>query len=132
VAGVFGALYQIWRNTEQSKTNFEDSLSKEYREIIKSISYKALIGEELSENMKEQTENHIYNYMDFCNEQIFLRKNGRVRLSTWINWQSGMKTNFSLLIFDEISKKILEKLPDIFFELRKVISENFDTDPNKW
>jgi hypothetical protein len=43
-----------------------------------------------------------------------------------------MKTNFSLLIFDEISKKILEKLPDIFFELRKVISENFDTDPNKW
>ena len=86
----------------------------------------------IAEGEKEHEFNKIYNYMDFCNEQIFLRKNGRVRENTWMDWQNGMKINFSLPIFDETSKKVFEKLPDIFHELRMVKDKNFDTDPKKW
>lgn len=41
------AIYQVWRNTEQSKTTFEDSISKEYRDISQNIPYNALIGKSL-------------------------------------------------------------------------------------
>jgi hypothetical protein len=126
------ALYQVWKNTEQSKTTFEDSLSKEYRDIARNIPYNALIGKELDDNEKNQASNEIFNYMDFCNEQIFLRKSGRVRKNTWNNWQEGMCTNLSLPIFVSVSEEVFNALPDTFVELRKVIEQNFNTDPNNW
>jgi len=126
------AIYQVWRNTEQSKTTFEDSISKEYRDISKSIPYNALLGKTLVGDEIDQTLNEIYNYMDFCNEQIFLRKSGRVRKDTWNNWQEGMCTNFSLPIFASVAKEVFEKLPDTFKELRKVMDQNYKTDPKKW
>jgi len=126
------ALYQVRKNTEQSKTTFEDSLSKEYRDISKNIPYNALIGKELDGNEKNQASNEIFNYMDFCNEQIFLRKSGRVRKNTWNNWQEGMCTNFSLPIFASVSEEVFNALPDTFVELRKVIEQKFNTDPNNW
>ena len=95
--GVMFAMYQFWRNTEQSKTSFEDSISKEYRDISNNIPYNALIGKALIGEEINQASNEIYNYIDFCNEQIFLRKTGRVRKDTWNNWQEGMSINFSLL-----------------------------------
>jgi len=130
--GVVVAMFQIWKNTLQSKTTFEDSLSKEYREIIRAIPYNALIGATLTEEEKNKAFNEIYNYMDFCNEQIFLRKNGRVRKSTWLNWQSGMKMNFTLPIFEEASQNVFNELSDIFEELRRVKDTKFYTDPRKW
>jgi len=126
------ALFQIWRNAEQSKTTFEDSLTKEYREIIRKISYKALVGDELNGDEKNEAFNEIFNYMDICNEQIFLRMSGRVRHDTWLNWQEGMKTNFSLSIFKTASKEVFDKLPSNFKELKKVQGSEYNTDPKKW
>ncbi|GIT97296.1 hypothetical protein [Sulfurovum sp. TSL1] len=132
MGGVIVAMTQIWKNTSQSITTFEDSISKEYREIIRAIPYNALIGAELTEIEKDKVYNEIYNYMDFCNEQIYLRKQGRIRKDTWQNWQSGMKMNFALPIFNEISINIFDELNDIFEELRKVKNTNFNTDPKYW
>ncbi|ALF60781.1 hypothetical protein [Psychrobacter urativorans] len=126
------AVYQFWINTQQSKTTFEDSISKEYRDIFKNIPYSALIGKTLIDEEVNQATNGIYNYMDFCNEQIFLRKTGRVRKDTWNNWQEGMCTNFLLPIFVSVSKEVFEELPNIFTELRRVMAENYSTDPKKW
>jgi len=126
------AIYQVWRNTEQSKTTFEDSISKEYRDISKNIPYNALLGKTLVGEEINQALNEIYNYMDFCNEQIFLRKTNRVRKNTWNNWQEGMCTNFSLPIFASVSKEVFEELPDTFKELRKVMDQKYNTDPKKW
>ena len=130
--GVIVAMFQIWRNTLQSKTTFEDSISKEYREIIRAIPYNALIGATLTKEEENKVFNEIYNYMDFCNEQIFLRKNRRIRKGTWLNWQSGMKMNFALPIFKIASEKVFDDLSDIFKELRTVKDANFDTDPKNW
>lgn len=130
--GVAVAVWQIFRSNMQQRTNFEDSLTKEYREIIRRIPYKALIGDDLCENDKITAYNEIYNYMDLCNEQIFLRMSGRVREKTWNNWQEGMLTNFSLKVFDRASQEIFSKLRHNFKELQKVQESGYKSDPIKW
>ena len=80
----------------------------------------------------EEALNEIYNYMDLCNEQIFLRKAKRVRKTTWNDWQEGMKLNFGLPFFREASEEILDRLPTTFNELRKVQDSGYKTDPGKW
>lgn len=130
--GVIFAIYQFWRNVEQSKTSFEDSISKEYRDIFNNIPYKALIGKTLIGEEMTQASNVIYNYIDLCNEQIFLRRTGRVREDTWNNWQEGMSINFSLPIFLYISEEVFKELPDSFTGLKRVMSENYNTDPKNW
>ena len=127
------ALVQVFRNTEQSKTTFEDSLTKEYREIIRRIPYKALVGESLNgDENKNEAFNEIFNYMDLCNEQIFLRMSGRVRRKTWLNWQEGMKTNFSLTNFGFAVTEVFDKMPNNFKELKKVKDHEYNTDPKRW
>lgn len=130
--GVVVALWQIWRNNEQQKTSFEDSLTKEYRDIVRRIPYKALMGEELNEAERETAYNEIFNYMDLCNEQIFLRMSGRVRKNTWNNWQEGMHTNYSQSVFKNASEEVFLKVPNNFKELKKVLGSEYRSDPKKW
>lgn len=125
-------MVQIWRGFDQSRTSFEDSMTREYREIMQRIPYKALLGEELSPDQKDTAYNEVFNYMDLCNEQIFLRMSGRVRCKTWNNWNEGMLTNFSLKLFDNASKEIFDKLPNNFKELRKLREQSYKSDPKKW
>ena len=122
----------MWRNANQSKTTFEDSLTKEYREIIRKIPYKALVGDNVSDKEENIAFNEIFNYMDICNEQIFLRIEGRIRKNTWLNWQEGMKTNFSTQIFKLVSEDVFEKVENNFKELKKVQELEYNTDPKKW
>ena len=130
--GVAIAMIQLWRTATQAVTTFEDSISKEYRDIARRIPYKALVGVEMTENEKNEALNEIYNYMDLCNEQIFLRKAKRVRRSTWNDWQEGMRSNFGLPFFAEASDEILGRLPNTFNELRRVKDCGYSTDPRKW
>lgn len=131
-AGVAIAMIQLWRTATQSVTTFEDSISKEYREITRRIPYKALVGIEMSDSEKDVALNEIYNYMDLCNEQAFLRKAKRIRKNTWNDWQEGMKLNFGLPFFRDASEDILDRLPTTFNELRKVKNCGYNTDPIKW
>jgi len=110
---------------------FEDSINKEYRDIIQRIPYKVLIGEEVPSSEANAVHNEIYNYMDLCNEQIYLRMSNRVSKKTWNNWQEGMKTNFELKAFNDTSIQVFEKLPTNFSELQSVKVLNFSTDPKK-
>ncbi|EPJ42945.1 MAG: hypothetical protein OFPII_44290 [Osedax symbiont Rs1] len=130
--GVIIAVWQLIKNNEQQRTSFEDSLNKEYREIVRRIPYKALIGEELTISEKDTANNEIYNYMDLCNEQIYLRISNRVRKNTWNNWQDGMQTNFSLKAFERTSTEVFKKLPSNFLELKKVKRLGYKTDPKNW
>ena len=107
-------------------------MTKEYREIIRRIPYKAIIGDEISDDDSHKAFNEIYNYMDLCNEQIFLRKTGRVSANTWNNWQEGMLTNFSLKVFDRASQEIFSKLTHNFTELKRVQDSGYKTDPKRW
>lgn len=131
-AGVAVAMIQLWRAATQAVTTFEDSISKEYREITRRIPYKALVGMEMTEEEEYAALNEVYNYMDLCNEQVFLRRAKRVRKSTWNDWQDGMRLNFGLPFFQEASSEILVRLPTAFNELRRLKDLDYRADPRKW
>lgn len=130
--GVAIATWQIWRNAEQTKTSFEDSLNKEYRELMRRIPFKALIGEEMNEQEIKKSQEAIYNYLDFCNQQVYLRKKKRIRKSTWLEWQEGIQINMGLPVFKKVSSKVFNELPEVFSELQRVRTSAFSTDPAKW
>lgn len=130
--GVAIAAWQIRRNAEQTKTSFEDSLNKEYRELMRPVPLKALVGENVPGTEAEVAKEAIYNYLDFCNQQVYLRKQKRIRKSTWLEWQEGMKINLALPLFAEVAQLVFTRLPHIFCELKKVQESGFDADPAEW
>lgn len=129
-AGVIFAAVQLWRSKQQQVLRFEDEIAKEYREIARKIPVEALLGKPPKEN--SDALNNIYTYIDFCNEQIFLRKKGKIRKSTWENWLEGIEANMRLPAFQEAWCEIQGCLPNLFTELRRLENEGFKTDPKKW
>jgi hypothetical protein len=91
--GVFLAFRQLRLTKQQAITSFEDTISREYRELTTSIPTKALLGKELSDTEHEKALDGFYHYIDLSNEQIFLRQRGRVSLETWEFWRDGIKSN---------------------------------------
>ena len=78
--GVCVAAWQLWMAHRQSVTTFEDSFAREYRELAATLPTKALLGEPLSEDEHQQYFDEFYHYFDLCNEQVFLKKRGRITL----------------------------------------------------
>ena len=126
------AAWQVRKNTQQARTDFEDDLSREYREVARSIPVKAHLGQELGEEEFEQTFSRLYQYIDLTNEQIFLRMNGRVSKATWLNWVDGMKSNLGRPAFTQAWARIKEGSSGSFAELRKLEASGFANDPRGW
>lgn len=63
--------WQIRLAKKQAKTQFEDDLTRQYREIIKDIPTDALLGRELSKDDYKNTRHAFYRYIDLSNEQFF-------------------------------------------------------------
>lgn len=51
-AGVIFAACQLWQSRSQGVTTFEDSFDKEYRDLSRCILTRALLGENISEEEK--------------------------------------------------------------------------------
>ncbi|MGB9952910.1 hypothetical protein ACOZ4F_10965 [Haloarcula marismortui] len=127
----FGALLvflQFRQRNIQFVTEFEDSLTKEYRDIVQDLPVKARTNEEVD---WEENKRAIYQYIDLCNEQVFLRQNGRVSETAWNSWQDGMESNIQEGVFKEGWSRIKSDT-DSFKELKQVEEEGWDTDPYHW
>ncbi|HYX71876.1 MAG TPA: hypothetical protein VE732_03840 [Nitrososphaera sp.] len=129
--GVFLAWWQIKASKQLNRTQFEDSLAQQYREIIKDIPVKALLGEKLDPNELEETLKYFYRYIDLTNDQIFLRQQGRVSDETWDNWRDGIKSLMKMPAFDDAWKLIREKPTTKFDELRSLENDDYEDDPYK-
>ena len=92
-AGVVIAAWQLWLTRILAQSSFEDSLNKEYRSLVMEIPVDALLGKKVREEAFPRIREHIYNYIDLCNEQVFLRKKGRIRKTTWWEWAEGIQSN---------------------------------------
>ena len=130
--GVFLAFLQIRSSKHQTRTQFEDSLAREYREIAHKFPVKALLGESLDEDEYAKSFHLFYHYIDLSNEQIFLRQRGRISKATWENWRDGIKSNMSLPALSQAWTEIKSKSPSRFEELRRLEKDNFCEDPRKW
>ena len=130
--GVFVAGWQIRLAKQLARTQFEDTLTQQFRDIIWKIPVDALIGLEISEEQYQQTRDDFFRYIDLSNEQVFLRKNNRISKATWELWRDGMKAFLARPSFNRAWKEFKAASPDIFRELRRLEGENFETDPCTW
>jgi len=130
--GVIVAAISLWQAKNQSISTFEDAISNEYRQISKSIPIAALLGGEFTPEEVNRSLREIYNYIDFTNEQIYLRQMNRIRQTTWKSWVDGIRTNMERTAIKQAWDHIKEKCPDSFHELRKLEEQSYSGDPILW
>lgn len=129
---VFVAAWQLRRRTSQARTNFEDDLSREYRELARSIPVKVHLGEELAPDEFEKAFQRLHQYFDLTNEQIFLRMNGRISRATWLNWREGIESNLERPAFAQAWAHVKKARTESFTELRRLETSRFSDDPRMW
>lgn len=138
VVGLFAlsaAVRQIRLTAKINQTKFEDGLDKEYREIIAKIPMDVLIGKKINwvdSKERKQTREHIYNYLDLCNGQIYLRSIGRVSDDRWDGWRDGIEANLQKPEIQKVWKEVRGKSPSTFSFLGRSInpkSGRFRRDP---
>ena len=130
--GVVLAWLQLRQANQQSQTNFEDELTREYRELARHIPPEALLDKKLSESEQEKAFPYLYQYVDLSNEQTFLRMIGRIGEKTWTFWRDGIRTNLARPAFKAAWNRIKADSPNSFEELRHLESSNFEEDPRRW
>jgi len=130
--GVLVAAFQLRVSSKIAQTEFEDSIDQQYRELAKGIPVDALIGKTVREEKSELTRELIYNYLDLCNEQIFLRKKKRVRKDTWVDWCTGIELNLEKKEFKKVWAEIKLESPKTFTFLEKLETSQFKEDPLTW
>lgn len=130
--GVMVAAFQLRVGSKVAQTEFEDSIDQQYRELAKGIPVDALIGRSVSDGKAELTRELIYNYLDLCNEQIFLRQKQRVRKDTWVDWCAGIESNLHKLEFQKVWAEVKRESSATFSFLEKLEKSNFNEDPINW
>lgn len=118
--------------TRHSQTAFEDALSREYRQVAGRLPLRALMGEDLGAQELDAALPHFYWYFDLTNEQVFLRRNGRVSDLTWRSWVQGVEANMSRPAFRRAWAEIERSPVRPFAELRRLVRSGFRTDPSCW
>lgn len=129
--GVWYARHQLKTSREIAQLQFEDALGKEYRELARELSKKALMGELLSDAEYEEAFDELYRYVDLTNEQISLRARGRITPEVWKSWMEGIQTNIALPAFTRAWLEIQSRSSS-FEELRRLEREMFEIDPISW
>jgi hypothetical protein len=130
-AGVLIAAYQLRLTKQQALTQFEDEVNRQYREIARRLPVKAFLGEDLDAEEFGRALDEFFYYIDLCNEQVFLRRNGRVRWDTWVNWRDGIQSNLALPAFRRAWEEIKGR-SESFDHLRMLEKDGFRTDPASW
>jgi len=128
---VLVAAWQVRSSTQQARTAFEDELSREYRELARRIPVDVLLGDDITNDEFDRVFPVLYQYLDLTNEQIFLRMNGRIRDSTWMDWRDGIRSNLARPTFAKAWNVVKDRSKN-FDELRRLERENFSNDPREW
>jgi hypothetical protein len=126
-AAVIVAVVELWLNRRQAKSAFEGQLVDQYRQIVAGVPVKALLGGELDDDEFDHALPHLFRYIDLCNEQVFLRNEGRIRPKTWDEWEPGLVANFKRPVFRRawgyVNDEVRENGHDDFSQLRKLLRE---------
>ncbi len=126
--GIGFAYSQLRMSQNIAQLKFEDSMAKEYRDLVNRLPTKALLGATLSEDEYQNAFDDLFHYIDLSNEQVFLRQQNRVRIVVWENWNKGIQHNLSLPAFHQAWCEI--KSHSISFqELKALERADFKTDP---
>jgi len=128
--GVCIAAWQIRESRKLAQTTFEDGLDQQYRKLAMGIPVDALIGEPINVK-KDELREIIYNYLDLCNEQTYLRQKKRIGKNRWKEWNDGIRDNLSKPAFKEVWDEIKDKALNTFTALELLEKGEFKIDPAK-
>jgi hypothetical protein len=123
--GVWMTWRQVRLAEEQTRTSFEDSMVRDFRDVMREIPIEALLGGELTAAQRAQSLSAFYRYFDLCNAQAYLHREGRIRPETWQHWRRGIKARLSRPEFRRAWDDIRTRLPDGFDRLRELDAEMF-------
>lgn len=141
IVGLGLTFYQLKQYEKGQKTALENDLNQEYRKIWREVDSQLLMdpeyGREGGNPLSENERDAIYSYVDLTNQQIFLRKRGRITNSRWKDWEAGMETMIKHPpigeTWEDIKKETNSEHGRDFDELRELESpKDFDTDPYYW
>jgi hypothetical protein len=131
--GVLIAAFALLLQRGQARTSFEDSLVRQYRELIKpELVLQVLLKQPAQDTPADDAKRlqSLYLYFDLCNEQIYLRFVGRVSKTAWIQWRDGIEWNLAKPEIGEAWLTVKDVTAD-FQELRRVEADGFP-DPRRW
>ena len=132
VTSIIIALVQVFQNKKIRKAEFEDNIEKEYRIIIKDLPYIVFTEKILEQNIFNYKLDEFYRYFDFTNGEIVLRKQNKIDKKTWENWRDGIKDNMQKKNIKKAFNIITCDSPNIFNELKKLVKEDYNYDPDIW
>jgi hypothetical protein len=115
---------QVKLAREQARTTFENSLTEQYRAIIRDIPIDIWLKAELKELSPEQQNrcrDAIYRYIELSQEEAFLYENKRVSHEAWIQWSDGIKGNMALPAFRDVWALVDKGRPESFNEFRALL-----------
>jgi len=130
--GVVFAWWEIRLTQKQAVMAFEDDFDREYREIIRQVPAKALLGGDLDEAEFRESFQYLFQYIDLSNEQVFLRQMGRISPETWETWREGMEMNLRQRAFKRAWEQIKAQASESFTELQRLERGGFKEDPVSW
>lgn len=129
--GVVLVYYQIRVGRRIALTQFEDAISREYRELSARLPAKAILGQKLTDEEHAKYLEILIHYFDLTNEQIFLRHQERVSRETWRSWSDGIQSNLSRPAYMRAWREVKAQT-NAFIELRRLEREQFAIDPVDW
>lgn len=124
---VIVAAIQIRYATRQEKTEFEDSLAKEYRELLGQLSRSILLQDTVTDRDTNEKFVILYRYLDLSNEQVLLREKGRITKVTWNDWCAGIRSNLEKDGFKDVWNSVKGKS---FDDLKRLQDTDF-VDPRR-
>jgi len=130
--GVLVAVFQLWQSIRLRRTEFEDRIENEYRDLIRNLPYEVFLAASLDEEMQKNLRDEFYRYFDFCNGQTIQRRRRRIGWRTWDNWKDGIKDNLAKPSFKKAFEQILKDNSKTFSELQRLVDEDFARDPVGW
>lgn len=79
--GVIFAAWQLKMTKRSAVSAFEDSLAREYRDIVSGLPADVMLGKDCTDDDtrgREHVRRQLLRYLDLSNYQAFLRREGRI------------------------------------------------------
>lgn len=134
-AGVVLVALQLRFSGAQTRTGLEDELTRQYREICERLPPQAFFDRNYTDP-EFAIGDHLVafaSYLDLCNQQIFLRSEGRISRDTWVMWADGMRDNIvERDAFQRAWRHLGPRMGRSFNELRRFEKSDWLDDPRDW
>jgi hypothetical protein len=129
-AGVVLVGVQLAFARRQQRTAFEDDLTREYRDIARTLPPEAFFDQLPDGVVSPDFSAHpaFLRYVDLCNQQAFLRARRRIGRRTWAEWAEGMRDNHARDAFRQAHEHLLTHMTESFADLR-LLTNDWAADP---